>query len=232
MGVLAEKYRQRIKQEMDVARIDKLVNAGKAKYRDAYEYADATSAHLFDEMLSTEALTTEEMRAALVANCEDVLDMASRVQKRYNSRAALGLNPVDINVPMDRIDGLVKHLFGLDEIDEGQEEAVRNLARSNVDKTMRENAEYQYRSGVGAYVTREYDGVGLKEGQCKWCMDRAGSRVPYPVAVAMGMFERHQGCGCMLEYHTEKGTAKQVDWTRNRWEGPADQMERRRTHGL
>ena len=227
-----ELYKLRLNESKGSAQYWAKVKKGVAKYEDAYAFADGSSAILMEQMLSVEGLTMEQLEACLIENSTDILDAAAALQKKVNQAGGFGLNPVDLEPDLDRILGLVKHVDANGGLQESDAASVNNLARSNVDRTIRENADFQYRSGCNVTVSRKYDGVGLKAGACKWCLDRAGSNVPYPEALAMGMFERHEGCGCVIEYHTERGSYWQTDWTRNRWELTSEESINRRTYGI
>ena len=78
--------------------------------------------------------------------------------------------------------------------------------RKFYDDFQMENAKLRDELGLETTVVRVYDGVGLKGGSepCEWCISREGV---YSCADAMdnGVFERHPGCGCTIEYHTSKG---------------------------
>lgn len=91
--------------------------------------------------------------------------------------------------------------------------------RKFYDDFQMENAKLRDELGLETTVVRVYDGVGLKGGSepCEWCISREGV---YSCADAMdnGIFERHPGCGCTIEYHTSKGVDVQTDWTTNAWE--------------
>lgn len=91
--------------------------------------------------------------------------------------------------------------------------------RKYYDDFQKENARLRNELGLETTVVRVYDGVGLKGGKepCEWCISREGV-YSYEDAVANGVFERHPGCGCTIEYHTSKGVQTQTDWTTNTWE--------------
>lgn len=91
--------------------------------------------------------------------------------------------------------------------------------RKFYDDFQHENARLRDELGLETTVVRLYDGVGLKGGSepCEWCISREGV-YSYEDAVANGVFERHPGCGCTIEYHTSRGAQIQTDWTTNTWE--------------
>lgn len=91
--------------------------------------------------------------------------------------------------------------------------------RKYYDDFQKENARLRNELGLETTVVRVYDGVGLKGGKepCEWCISREGA-YSYEDAVSNGVFERHPGCGCTIEYHTRRGVEVQTDWITNTWE--------------
>lgn len=91
--------------------------------------------------------------------------------------------------------------------------------RKFYDDFQMENAKLRDELGLETTVVRVYDGVGLKGGAepCEWCISREGV-YSYADAVDNGVFERHPGCGCTIEYHTSRGVDVQTDWRTNTWE--------------
>ena len=234
---ILKEHEKVLRQDKGVARFYAKLRDGTADYVDVLKYADHSGmvlAYILGEGFPNgippdmaEALLTP----ALKEECKAVLKYAETVQKSINKRAGLNLNSVNVDVNTDRINGLVEHVKESGIGDETQK-LISNLAQSHVDMTIKENARFQERSGLEVTITRTYDGVGLKSGACQWCLDRCGSDVPYKDAVAKGMFERHPGCGCVIEYHTSKGTQRQADWTRNSWIDTDKALETRKNYGL
>lgn len=168
---------------------------------------------------------------AIREECLELLDDAKSVQRLVNRRNGIGLNPVDVALNEQRLDGLVSHISETGIIEETKN-LIKNFAQSQVDDTMHANAKFQNDSGLEVTVSRDYDGVGLKEGACLWCLDRVGSNVPYAEAKDRGMFERHAGCGCILDYNAGRRRMRQADWTRNAWKDSDEILEQRRSTGL
>ena len=84
------------------------------------------------------------------------------------------------------------------------QQITQNLKQ--VDSFIRSNASFQSKSGLSVKVSRYYYDVGLRNRtqKCAWCLERCGVDVPYVDAVRMGMFERHEGCGCKIVYKSER----------------------------
>lgn len=96
-------------------------------------------------------------------------------------------------------------------------EPVKTTVLDFLDDFEKINAKTRAEAGIKQYVIREYDGVGLKAGDCHWCIERAGTWT-YQEAIDNGVFERHPGCGCSIEVVYEDGLAeKQTDWEHNTW---------------
>ena len=96
-------------------------------------------------------------------------------------------------------------------------EPVKTTVLDFLDDFEKVNAKTRADAGIKQYVIREYDGIGLKAGDCHWCIERAGTWT-YQEAIDNGVFERHPGCGCTIEVLYEDGfKEKQTDWEHNSW---------------
>ena len=92
------------------------------------------------------------------------------------------------------------------ELDNALTDPAITAVRKFYDDFQRENARLRNELGLETTVVRVYDGKGLHGGKepCEWCISREGV-YSYEDARANGVFERHPGCGCTIEYHTSKG---------------------------
>lgn len=94
----------------------------------------------------------------------------------------------------------------LDDLFSKFENTGETLARKVMDDSFRHNAENASGAGLEVRVSREYDGVGLSNGRlCYWCLSRCGVNMTLAEAKSKGTFERHEGCGCIIEYVSLKG---------------------------
>lgn len=84
--------------------------------------------------------------------------------------------------------------------------ATETSGRKVSDDSIKENAEFQSNSGLEVRVTRTYDEVGLSNGrECLFCKERECRNYTLSQAYDIGAFQRHDGCGCIIEYTSAKG---------------------------
>ena len=118
-------------------------------------------------------------------------------------------------------------------LDDLSKKMAESSARNYSDESLKSNAENASNAGLEVRVTRIYDGVGLHNGKekCQWCIDRCGENMTLQEAYEKGAFQRHEGCGCIVEYTSNKGvrtiqTGKYTGWNY------ADELEKRKSIGL
>jgi len=243
LNVLLKMFQKQIDSDKTVRRFYAKVRDGTATYKDVYDLAAKAGSSMYNLLhdafleqfpngIPPEAINVI-IPPALREQCETVISGADQVQSLVNKAAGVRLSPVQIVPNEERIAGLAEH-FKTDGFTEEANELITNLSRSTVDDTIESNAEFQKGSGMKVTVTRIYDGVGVNHGRdpCQWCLDRCGEDVDFAEAKQMGMFERHTGCGCTIEYKSVKGTKRQTDWTRNVWADSEEILKRRRSIGL
>lgn len=242
---IKEQYTRAVAKNPKAARFYAKLRDGTAKMADVLEYsgvaADTLTAIMgaefkkqFPTGIPPDAIT-EIVPDDLRKNCTDVLDASRITITNKNRKAGIGIQGQELEPDSERIDGLTKHIA--ENLTDGELPAdagamIRNLANSEVDRSIRENVRFLDRSGVTTTVSRQYTGKGLKDGPCQWCIDRQGDHVPVKEAQSRGMFERHTGCGCTIDYETDKGTQRQADWTKDAWKDQPETLEERRHIGL
>lgn len=83
---------------------------------------------------------------------------------------------------------------------------LENAVLKVYDDSLSENASNASGAGLEVRVTRTYDGKGLSGGrECHWCLDRCGENMTLDEAYNKGAFQRHPGCGCIIEYTSRRG---------------------------
>lgn len=184
-------------------------------YADAQKYAQEAAETLYrvlgGEYLDMNTLTQNEMLALLTAtlkrNYESVSRVCEAVQKQINTNAGLGIGVVDPEFDAEKVENMVTTIV---ETEEPSPAFVRNLIVNNsvetVDTAIRRNTEAHSNLGLDTLITRTYDDVGLHGGKdrCEWCLERCGTWTDYEEAKRAGAFERHPGCGCVIDYKVRK----------------------------
>lgn len=202
-----DKFTKKVDSDDKLRRLYKLAEEGNASYEDARTLSSVFSDIIVDSAVDVCPGQVEEITEALKDDLlgkryyKELNGYVSKVQKSYNESLGLGINPVDVSTNRN----LIPKDF---EPVEDYQKAISSLRRQTelssnkfVDHVQRKNAAFQS-NDFDVTVSRTYDRVGLSEGRtCKWCLARTGKNVPYDLAVKMGMFERHEGCHCEIEYN-------------------------------
>ena len=209
------------------------INDGTATFRDADMFAVEVGAMMADAM--KQVLVLEDLpggqlyrniaQRTIGEGLKDTYGIMSNVvatiQEEMNGRNGIGLKAVKPKLETERVDKIVEKAAAArtqESLDATLTESVPTFARQVVDDSQKANARLHNKAGLSVKVEREYDGVGLHDGEdaCQWCLDRAGTWT-YEQAMANGVFERHEGCGCIIEYTSRKGertvsTGKYSGW--------------------
>lgn len=209
------------------------INNGTATFQDANIYAsmvggfmaDAMKENLILDELPGKRLYSNIARKTIGEGLKDtygIVSAAAKVaQAEHNAAAKIGLKPVQPKLETKRVDNIVNKAAAAktqQELNAMLEAAVPTFARQVVDDTQKANARLHNRAGLAVKVEREYDGVGLHDGTdvCDWCLQRAGTWT-YEKAMANGVFERHEGCGCIITYTSAKGEVTVSDSKYGGW---------------
>lgn len=203
----------------------KLLDSGKATYEEAQKYSSSLANYLVG-FLSAENPTNAEQVLEVLKNksiCKnffkEVDDYTYSMQKALNEANDIGLNAVKVASPRELIDSTAS-------LSNDYEKDIANLANKvelnankHVDTVQQANARFQSDANYSITVSRTYDGKGLSDGRaCEWCLSRVGHNIPYDEAYKRGMFQRHEGCHCIIEYNNNGAKTYQTSkGGRNSW---------------
>lgn len=126
----------------------------------------------------------------------------------------------------NRIKGIVDRISSEDDFDSIKwitQAPVQNFCRSAVDEIAQKNAELHNDMGLEAKIVRQTVGEN-----CKWCDALAGEYV-YP-DVPKEVYQRHDDCDCIVEYHPGDGRKQDV-WGKQWTEAPED-LEARKDYNM
>ena len=201
------KFRTQVEKNKKLKRLYKLAEEGRATYEDARALSSVFSDIIVDSAVDVYPGQIDAIMQALQDGTlgkqyfKELSGYVTQVQRSYNESLGIGLKPVEVNTNRQ----LVSNDFVAGEDYQKAVSAMRRRSElsSNqfVDYAQKANAEFQS-NDFKITVSRIYDGIGLSDNRsCKWCLERCGRNVPYEKAVAMGMFQRHEGCHCVIEYN-------------------------------
>lgn len=186
----------------------KKLDSGKATYEEAQKYSSSLANYLVDFLSAENPTNAEQILETLKDKSicknffKEIDDYTYSMQKTLNEVNNLGMNAVKVTSPRELIDSNVS-------LSDDYEKDISNLAskvelnaNKHVDTVQQANARFQSDANYSITVSRTYDGKGLSDGRtCEWCLSRVGHNVPYNEAYKRGMFQRHEGCHCIIEYN-------------------------------
>lgn len=138
--------------------------------------------------------------AGVVAEIQDEMNQAAGI----NIKA---LTPDGDQWAMKQIMNRAADADTQEKLNAALEQPVIGYSQKAADDTKVANASFLDKAGMEVKVTRIYDHIGVhnRADDCEWCLERCGTDVPYEKAYAKGMFQRHNGCRCIIEYTNKKG---------------------------
>lgn len=184
-----------------------------ATYDDAVKFSktlgNITSSHLTANSIEVSDDTLAEYANELLAPVyrsmqNTALGASKEVQKLFNAKAQLGLNPVEVKNDEERITHIVARYRDAEKFEEVAfltgKGVAENIARGAVTDTLRANAKAYNDAGFEAYVTRSGSGC------CAWCDSMLGT---YPVNNVPNDFWRvHKSCTCSFDYKVNNKRTK------------------------
>lgn len=200
---------------------------GSSDYTEAYEFAKRAGHDLEDAIIENWAAlmqdsevfasTAKQLLKGVVPDMnEDILKACEQIQDNKNAAAGMRIkpqtavaDPYDLNRIAEGLDG--KKMSALDGV-------LATHACKTVDSTERANMDFAMGTGYEIKVKRTYDGVGLRRKtkhaeKCSYCLERAGTRTfdNTRAVNSSGIFARHEGCGCTIDYENQRTGTKSKD---------------------
>lgn len=187
-------------------------------YADAQAFAKLAGDNLRIALNPTDITGMDEAQLVAVLNpllkemSTQVGNAVAIVQRKINRSAGIGLNALVPDYSPEVAKKIAQSIVSGKETSEALQylkdlpavgKEITNEAMKVVDEGVRMNMAAHSRSGLETKIIRRYDDVGVhnRKDPCEWCMSRAGEYNSYADAMDAGVFERHPGCGCTIEYH-------------------------------
>ena len=209
-------FLEKVKKSSKVQKLMKVIGDRSATYSDAQEYSSLLSDLLVQSVSEIYPTNSEDVLKALKDSyfCKSYFshidNYAYSMQKVMNQANNIGLNAVKPSLKTQLVNDDTVYTNNYDLDIKRYKDLVELSGNKRVDTIQQANAKFQDKAGYGVTVSRKYDGRGLSDGRtCKWCLERVGSNIPYKQAVSRGMFQRHEGCHCIIEYNNNGEKTRQ-----------------------
>lgn len=156
------------------------------------------------------------LKNPLLQSSRDVRDAAIRIQRGMNEAAGIGINPIEPEINMDQIDGIITGICNARSYEAGKEvlfDRTQNFLEGYVDDFVRENAEFHYKAGLEPTIERRARGKC-----CKWCSELAGNYLYEDVRdKGHEVWRRHRNCHCEVLYNPGNGSKRRQNAHTRRW---------------
>ena len=209
-------FLENVKNSNKAQKLMKAIGNSSATYIDAQEYSSLLSDLLVQSVSEIYPTNSSDVLKTLKDSyfCKNYFSHIDNyvysMQKAMNQANNIGLNAVKPSLKTQLVndDTVYTDNYNLDI--KRYKDLVELSGNKRVDTIQQANAKFQDKAGYGITVSRKYDGRGLSDGRtCEWCLERVGSNVPYKQAVSRGMFQRHEGCHCIIEYNNNGEKTRQ-----------------------
>lgn len=187
--------------------LQKKIDAGTATYEDvtylSKRLGGVTASRLKANAIEVTAETLGEYADELLLPVYETMQKTSiaaskQVQRIYNKKAGIGLNPAEVSTDKSRLAHIAKRFKEATDFEDVAfligADVAENIARGAVIDSLKANAEQFEDAGIETYVIR--DGVGC----CEWCESMTGV---YEISNINDDFWRvHKNCTCTFDYRT------------------------------
>lgn len=214
------RYEHRFRNDQKLKRIRKKLQNG-ANQAVAQEYAVAAgeilsdvlkenvTADLFGEAMPDAATLAGLIIPMMEQNYTHVVTAASASQKYMNSEGNLGMKPIEPEFDRNAAMNIVGRMANYDSFEDAEwlmDEPIRTNSQHIADESLRENAEFQYRSGLKPKIVRT-----CESDACEWCQMLEGE---YDYEDVKGrndpVYQRHNNCACEITYEPGDGRVQDV----------------------
>lgn len=212
-----------VEQSSTLKGVEEKILKGTATYAEANQYAIEVGkilANAYKNNISSDVLPdgklyyniADRVISPTMRNNFDLISKVSaQIQKILNDNAGIGINAIQPDMNMDRVEGIVNRVSDAENYDDVSwilQEPIINFSQSIVDAFVKENSEFQGKAGLSPRIVRKLSG-----GCCEWCSRLAGTYT-YP-DVPDDVYRRHQRCKCTVEY--DPGTGKRQNVHTKEW---------------
>lgn len=209
----------RLQQDPKAKTILKKIKEGNGDYTDAEKYA-LRAGELLSEVFKANISagnfpvgSVDEIASlivpALELNHKAVSQVTGMVQRALNQDGNIGMNAVMPQFDRSGAYNLVGRMAKYDTFEDAEfllDEPVKTSALNVTDETLRQNADFQYKSGLKPKIVRT-----AESDACDWCKELEGEYDYEEVKDRNNpVYQRHNNCVCEVTYIPGDGRAQDV----------------------
>lgn len=224
---IKDTYESEIKNSSKIKTLLDKMSRENANYQDAMDFSIEIGKCLeksFSKNISASILPNEMMQYSLAKeiiepilkeNYSIIAKQCMNVQAALNKAANIGLKAIKPGYKKDKTEGIINYVSSnkYDKIEKSFIDSLSTNSKSIVDDSVRENADFHYKSGLSPKIVRRSNGKC-----CKWCQEQVGV-YDYKDVKNKGndVFRRHANCDCTVTYDPGDGSKKVQDVWSKKW---------------
>lgn len=147
-------------------------------------------------------------------NYDNVAPLCMDVQQVLNKQNGINLQPVKPSYKVDKTKGMASYVSNGDTYNQRMWSFLQSLetnSKSIVDDSVKENCEFQAKSGMSPVIERHASAKA-----CEWCQEMEGT-YRYPYDVPDDVYRRHDNCNCTVVYKPDKRAKDFQDVWSKKW---------------
>lgn len=227
LELIEKSYNEELNKNSRIDNLIKKIANGDADYETLLEYANELGKCLenaFKLNISDDVLPDGKMYYNIAQrivepfvkqNYDYISNYCVTVQNDLNTKAGLGLKGIKPDYNLEKTESIINYISNAENYSIREKSFLQSLstnAKSIVDDSVKQNAEFHYQSGLSPKIIRRTNGKC-----CKWCQNIAGKYNYSDVKNAgNNVFRRHANCNCSVVYDPGNGAKKVQDvWSKN-----------------
>ena len=229
---IVKQYIARVQGDKKLREIARTIRNG-GGYADAEQYAVRAGevlSEVFRENITADNFPVGSVNdiyqliaPSIKMNYEANSQAVALVQKHLNTEGGIGMKPIptqyDDNATMNIVGRMAKY-ESYEDAEFMLDQPIVTNSLGTVDKALRENADFQYKSGLKPKIVRTCEADA-----CEWCQELEGEYDYDEVKDRNNpVFQRHNNCQCEITY--EPGDGRVQDVNSRQWYNSEEERQR------
>jgi hypothetical protein len=228
LNAIKNTYEKEVSLNNQIKSISEKIKKGTADYSDMLQYSKelgncvkkAFQVNISDDVLPDSKMYYDIAKTLIEPMCQQnykqIAAHCAVVQTSLNKQANIGLKGIKPTYKEEKTKGIVNCISSAEKYSDKEASFLNSLvtnAKSIVDDSVKENADFHLKSGLSPKIIRRTSGK-----TCKWCQSLAGV---YDYAdvnnTGNSVFKRHANCDCVVLYDPANGSKKVQDVWNKKW---------------